>query len=123
MDIEKVAYRVLGLAIEVHKNLGPGLLESTYESCLVWELTQAGISFQRQKSLPIYYNGLVIQTGYRVDLLIEKNIILELKSIEKLLPIHEAQLLTYLKLSQKRLGFLLNFNVRVMKQGIKRFVL
>ena len=72
MDIEKVAYRVLGLAIEVHKNLGPGLLESTYESCLVWELTQAGISFQRQKSLPIYYNGLVIQTGYRVDLLIEK---------------------------------------------------
>ncbi len=123
MDIEKVAFHVIGAAIEVHRTLGPGLLESTYESCLCWELKYLGIDVLRQVDLPVSYKEYEVNAGYRIDMLVENSILLELKSVERLLPIHEAQILTYMKLSGKQLGFLLNFNVGLMRQGIRRFVL
>lgn len=103
--------------------MGPGLLESTYEQCLAWELTQAGIAFQLQHALPMDYKGLRSDCGYRVDLLIEESIIVELKSVEKLLGIHEAQILTYMKLAKIRQGFLINFNVKLLKDGLRSLVL
>lgn len=115
--------KVIGCAIEVHKELGPGLLESTYEECLVYELTQIRIDFKRQLELPVTYKDNDIQCGYRIDLLIENELIVELKSVSELLPIHEAQLLTYLKLSKITLGLLINFNTRKIKDGIRRLVL
>ena len=122
MDIEKLAYSVIGSSIEVHRHLGPGLLESTYETCLCWELQGKGIEIQRQVKLPISYKKRRLSDAYRLDILIESSIILELKTVDKILPIYEAQLLTYLKLSKLALGFILNFNVPVMKNGIKRFI-
>ena len=113
---------VIGAAIEVHKALGPGLLESAYEECLCKELELQGIAFKQQVELPIRYKGLELSAGYRMDIVVDNLLILELKSVEKLLPIHEAQLLTYLRLSDTWLGLLLNFNVPVLKQGIKRLV-
>ncbi|MEA2007486.1 MAG: GxxExxY protein [Chloroflexota bacterium] len=113
---------IIGAAIEVHKALGPGLLESTYEACLCKELELRGIAFKRQVELPIRYKGLELSAGYRMDIVVDNLLILELKSVEKLIPVHEAQLLTYLRLSNIWLGLLLNFNVPVLKNGIKRLV-
>lgn len=120
MEYEKLTERVLGAATEVHRELGPGLLESTYEKCLVHELRLHGIDAERQVSQPIEYKGLFLDEGYRIDILVEKRLILELKVVESVAPLHLAQLLTYLKLSKLPLGYLLNFNVPMMKDGIKR---
>ena len=109
--------------MKVHSELGPGLLESTYEVCLEYELLNFGYKVERQKELPVYYNNIKMDAGYRIDLLIENSVIIELKSVETILPIHKAQILTYLKLSEKHLGLLINFNVTKLKEGINRFVL
>jgi len=122
MDINKLSSKIIGAAIEVHKALGPGLLESAYEQCLCHELNLRGLSYERQKLLPVNYKGKNLDCGYRLDIVVEDEIILELKSCEKIEPIHKAQLLTYLKLSGLNLGLLLNFNVTVMKHGIVRIV-
>ena len=114
--------KIIGAAIEVHKHLGPGLLESAYEQALCCELSLRNIDFERQKHLPADYKGINLDCGYRIDLLVDDLVIVELKAVVKLDPLFEAQLLTYLKLSQLWLGMLLNFNVPVMKQGIKRIV-
>ena len=114
---------IIGAAIEVHKDLGPGLLESVYEVCLCSELAERGIAFQRQVSLPVAYKGRKLDAGLRIDLLVEDRVVVELKSVEALLPLHEAQLLTYLKLTGKKVGLILNFNVSRMTDGILRRVL
>lgn len=114
---------VIGAAIEVHRVLGPGLLESAYEECMCRELSVRGIAFQRQVPLPIAYKGVNLNCGYRLDLLVDDKVVLELKSVEDILPIHEAQLMTYLRLSGMRVGLLINFNVAVLKNGIVRRVL
>jgi GxxExxY protein len=113
---------IIGCAIEVHRALGPGLLESAYEECLCFELSQKGLLFKRQIPISVIYKGINLDCGYRIDLLVNNLVIVELKTVEKLLPIHEAQLLTYLKLDKKSLGLLINFNVPVLRQGIKRLV-
>ena len=113
---------ILGCAIKVHSALGPGLLESTYEVCLVHELSKAGLTVARQVALPVIYDNMELDAGYRIDLLVGDIVILELKVVEKLLPIHTAQLLSYLKLSKRKLGYLLNFNSVHMRDGIKRVV-
>ena len=115
--------RIIGALIEVHRTLGPGLLESAYEECLCHELHLRGLSFQRQVDLPVPYKGLRLDCGYKMDVVVENEIVLELKSIEKILPVHEAQLLTYLKLSGKPVGLLINFNVPLLTRGIIRKVL
>jgi GxxExxY protein len=122
MDINELSSNIIGAAIEVHKNLGPGLLESAYEECLCVELKLRGLSFERQKGLPIEYKGKKLDCGYRLDIVVEGKIIVELKSCEKIESIHTAQLLTYLKLAKLNLGLLLNFNVPVMREGIVRLV-
>jgi len=123
MDFELLSNKVLGLAIEVHKNLGPGLLESTYKQCLAYELSQANVKFEIEVNLPVKYKSINISCTYRIDLLVEDELILELKNVEKLLPVHEAQILTYMKLGQIHIGLLINFNEKYLKNGIKRFVL
>jgi GxxExxY protein len=123
LEFDALSNRVIGCAIEVHKNLGPGLLESTYEQCLAHELIAADIPFKLQCPLPVQYKNTKLDCGYRVDLLVDNKIILELKSIDRILPIHEAQLLTYMKLANISIGLLMNFNVKYMKDGIKRMVL
>ncbi len=115
--------RVIGAAIEVHRHLGPGLLESAYEECLFWELGQAGLKTQRQVPVPVVYKEVKLDIGYRLDLVVQDELIVELKTVEKLLPIHEAQLLTYLKLSVMKTGLLLNFYSAILRDGIKRMVL
>ena len=122
MDINKLSSRIIGAAIEVHKALEPGLLESTYEECICHELSIGGLSLERQKPLAVRYKGINLDCGYRLDVVVEDAIILELKSCEKIDPIHKAQLLTYLKLSGFKLGLLLNFNVTLMREGIVRIV-
>jgi GxxExxY protein len=122
MDINELSSKIIGAAIEVHKKLGPGLLESVYKECICYELSLRGISFERQKPLPVVYKGKKLDCGYRLDIVVENAIILELKSCEKIEPIHRAQLLTYLKLSDLNLGLLLNFNTPVMRDGIVRIV-
>ncbi len=114
---------VIGLAIEVHRALGPGLLESAYQECLCYELKAKGIAFGRQVALPVVYKSVKLDCGYRMDLVVDDRLVVELKTVEKILPIHEAQLLTYLRLSGIRTGLLLNFNTAVLKNGIKRMVL
>jgi GxxExxY protein len=113
---------IIGAAIEVHRHLGPGLLESAYEACLAVELESRGLHVERQMELPVRYKGRRIDAGYRIDLIVNRQVILELKSVRAIEPIHEAQLLTYLRLAEKRYGLLLNFNVPVMKQGIRRLL-
>jgi GxxExxY protein len=113
---------IIGSMIEVHRHLGPGLLDSTYEECLCREFALRGLEFERQKPLPVNYKGVNLDCGYRLDIVVNNLVVLELKAVEKLLPIHEAQLLTYLKLSRLRLGMLANFNVILAKDGIKRIV-
>ena len=114
---------VIGLAIEVHRALGPGLLESAYQECLCYELKTNGIAFARQVALPVVYKAVKLDCGYRMDLVVDDRLVVELKTVEKILPVHEAQLLTYLRLSGIRTGLLLNFNTSVLKDGIKRMVL
>jgi GxxExxY protein len=114
--------RIIGAAIEVHRVLGPGLLESAYEGCLAHELSIANLSFERQVPLPVIYKSFQLDCGYRVDFLVEQMVVLELKAVEELQRIHEAQLLTYLKLGGWAIGLLINFNVPVLKKGIKRMV-
>lgn len=123
MEFDTLSNRVIGCAIEVHRHLGPGLLESTYEQCLAHELKGHEIGFQLQKPLPVLYKGIRLDCGYRVDLLIEDQLIVELKGVESLLPIHEAQVLTYMKLADISIRLLINFNVKRLKDGIRRFVL
>ena len=120
MDTDLLTKKVIGCAIEVHKELGPGLLESSYEACLAYELNKVKLSAQRQIDLPIKYKDTLIETGYRLDLIIEKRLIVELKSVEKLLPIHSAQLLTYMKLTNITTGLLINFNSQKLINGVKR---
>jgi GxxExxY protein len=122
MELNEVSGQVIGAAIEVHRELGPGLLESAYEACLVHELRQRGIQVEQQVPQPVFYKGLQLECGYRLDLLVENRVIVELKAVEALAPIHEAQLLTYLKLRKLRLGLLINFNVPILKNGIKRLL-
>ncbi len=121
-DINKLTGEIIGAAIEVHKILGPGLLESAYEECLCHEFKLRSFPFERQKELPIEYKGVKLDCGYRLDVVVWDKIILELKSCNELQPIHEAQLLTYLKLTNIKVGLLINFNVSVLKEGIKRLV-
>lgn len=118
----QVTEKIIGCAIEIHKTLGPGLLESAYEECLCFELSQCNLSFRRQLPLPLKYKDIKLDCGYMMDLVVEDLVVVELKTVEKLLPIHEAQLLTYLKLYQRSVGLLINFNVPVLKTGIKRIV-
>jgi len=111
---------IIGAAIEVHRHLGPGLLESVYEECLCYEFGQRGLRFQRQLAAPVLYKGVKLDCGYRIDLLVEDAVVVEIKSMEALLPVHCAQLLTYLKICHKRIGLLINFNVPVLLHGLKR---
>ena len=122
-DLERLATVVVDAAIKVHSVLGPGLLESVYEACLAYELTNRGLKVASQVWLPIIYEGMKLDAGLRIDLLIEDQIVIELKSVETILPVHHAQLITYLKLSGHRLGFLMNFNARLLKDGLHRRVL
>jgi GxxExxY protein len=123
MEFDDLSKQVIGCALEVHRHLGPGLLESAYEQCLAHELSCAKLSFQLQAPLPIEYKDIHLDCGYRFDVFVASKLIVELKSVERLLPIYEAQLLTYMKLAQVPTGLLINFNVRLLKDGIKRFVL
>ena len=123
MKFDDLSNKVIGCALNVHKELGPGLLESTYEHCLCYELSKAGIQFERQKELPVRYQDVEIDCGYRIDLLIEGALIIELKSVDKLERIHEAQLLTYMKLSNIEIGLLINFNSVLLRDGIRRRIL
>ena len=123
MEFDELSNQVIGCAIEVHRTLGPGLLESTYEQCLAHELHQNKVAFKLQHPLPVHYKCMKLDCGYRVDLLVQDALIVELKSIDALQGIHEAQLLTYMRLAQIRTGLLINFNVRKLKDGIKRMVL
>lgn len=122
MELNKISETIIGCAIKVHRALGLGLLESTYEVCLVHELRKTGLKVQAQVALPVIYDGIKLDSGYRIDLLVEDSVIVELKAIDSLLPIHEAQLLSYLKLSNKKLGLLINFNVKILKNGVKRLM-
>ncbi|OQK15816.1 GxxExxY protein [Methyloprofundus sedimenti] len=122
-EFSDLSNKVIGCAIEVHKTLGPGLLESTYQQCLAHELSINHIKFKIEYPLPVNYKGIQLDCGYRLDLLVEDKIILELKSVEQLKGIHEAQLLTYMKLMNIKQGFLINFNVKLLKQGLKSFIL
>jgi len=122
MDIEKIFKIVLDCSFKVHTELGPGLLESAYEKCLYYELQQSGLYVEKQKPLPLVYKEVNLEAGYRIDLLVENKIIVEIKSVESLADLHMAQIITYLKLSGCKLGLLVNFNVRHLKDGIKRVI-
>ena len=115
--------RVIGLAIEVHRHLGPGLLESSYEQCLCFELKSSGIDHRRQVPLPVVYKDVRLDCGYRMDIVVEHTLVVEIKAIERVTPVHEAQMLTYLRLSGLQVGLLLNFNSVTLRQGLRRFVL
>ena len=122
MDIEEVARTIIDAAVKVHKSLGPGLLESAYQKCLAYELNKRSLRVDCEVTLPVHYDGIEIDAGYRVDMIVENCIMIENKTVDQLAPIHEAQLLTYLKLGGYRLGFLLNWNSTLIKYGIKRIV-
>ena len=121
MEINQITEKIIGCAIEVHKCLGPGLLESVYEECLAFELKSIGLAIERQKAVPIVYKDIKLECGYRIDLLIENVVVIELKSVEVFNPVHEAQILTYMKLAKKSIGLLINFNTLLLKSGIKRY--
>jgi GxxExxY protein len=120
MDLNLITESIIGAAIQVHRALGPGLLESTYEVCLMHELAQKGLKVDKQVPIPIIYKDVRLDAGYRIDLLVEDQVIVELKSVDTIHPIHEAQLISYLKLSGKKLGLIINFNVKLLKNGIRR---
>jgi GxxExxY protein len=119
----ELAQEIIGSAIEVHKELGPGLMESTYQTCLAHEFSLKGIGYEKEFPLPVEYKGTTLDCGYRIDFLVKNQIVLELKSIEKLLGVHEAQILTYMKLARVKQGFLINFNVKLLKNGLRSFML
>lgn len=121
MEINKITELIIGGAIEVHRLLGPGLLESSYEACLTYELKNLGLYIQRQIPVPIMYKDIKLECGYRMDLLVEGNIIVELKTVDVLHPVHTAQILTYLKFAKKPLGLLINFNETLLKKGLRRY--
>lgn len=123
MELNQITDQIIGASIDVHRSLGPGLLESAYEACLTYELTQRGLIVEQQKSLPIVYKEVSLDIGYRLDLLVERSVIVELKAVDSLTPLHKAQLLSYLKLSGLKLGLLIHFNVRVLKNGIQRVIM
>src|SRR3990172_5366167 len=123
MEINQLTRLIIGAAIEVHKQLGPGLLESAYEECLAYELIKSGLPIERQKPIPVVYKEIKLDYGYRVDILVNEIVVLELKSVDALAPVHEAQLLTYMKFAQKNIGLLVNFNVTVLKNGLRRYLL
>jgi GxxExxY protein len=118
----EITDKIIGCAIEVHKQLGPGLLESAYEECLSYELEQAGLNITRQKPVPVVYKEIKLECGYRIDILVENCVVIELKSVEALNQVHEAQILTYLKFAKKEVGLLINFNVTLLKNGLKKYV-
>lgn len=122
MDENGLSYKVIGTALELHKDIGPGLLESTYENALAYDLRVAGLEVKQQVPMPFIYKEIKMDVGYRIDILVESKIIIEVKSIECLAPVHYAQLLTYLKLSNLKLGLLINFNCKLLKEGIHRIV-
>lgn len=121
-DLNKLTEKIIGCAIRVHRELGPGLLESAYEACLAFELGESGLLVARQKSLPVTYRGINLDCGYRLDLVVQEKVILELKTVDKLLPIHNAQLISYLKLSGLKVGLLINFHSKLLVDGIQRIV-
>ena len=121
MLINQITQKIIGCAIEVHKILGPGLLESVYEECLAFELSSQRLLVERQVPMPVVYKNIELECGYRIDILVEDSVIIELKSIEELMPVHEAQILTYMKLTNKEVGLLINFNVSLLKEGIVRY--
>lgn len=123
MTVDKISNIIIGKAIEVHRILGPGLLESAYQECLYFELIKEGLKVEKEKSLPIIYKEIKLDHGYRIDLLVENKVVIELKTVERLTDVHTAQILTYMKLGNYKLGLLLNFHVKLLKEGIKRFVL
>jgi len=123
MDIEEMFKKILDCSFQVHTALGPGLFESTYEECLFYELTQLGLKVEKQKALPLVYKEVKLEAGFRIDLIVEDSIIIEIKAVESLSDIHLAQILTYLKLSKCKLGLLVNFNVKHLKNGIQRVIL
>ncbi|MGH9602244.1 MAG: GxxExxY protein [Terriglobales bacterium] len=120
--LNQLTREIIGAAIQVHRALGPGLLESAYEACLVYELSQRGLRVEQQKPLPVVYRAVQLECGYRLDLLVESSVIVEIKSVEELAPIHGVQLLSYLRLSGLKVGLLINFNERVLKNGVRRIV-
>jgi len=122
MEINEITGEIIGCCIEIHKELGPGLLESAYEECLAYELSNAGLYFERQKALPVRYKEIQIEYGYRMDFVVENQVVVELKSVEVINNVHTAQILTYMKFSEMNAGLLINFNVSVLKNGIKRFI-
>jgi len=123
MELDKLTHDIIGCAIEVHKELGPGLLESVYQKCLMLEFGSKNLNFETEKFIKINYKGNNVDCDLRLDLLVEDSVIIELKSVKELLPIHEAQLLTYMKLMNNKIGLLINFNVLMLKDGIKRLIL
>ena len=123
MAINQITEKIIGGAIEIHKVLGPGLLESAYEECLAFELQNAGLTIERQKPVPVVYKGIKLDCGYRIDILVEDTVLIELKAVDAFNPVHEAQILTYMKFSKKSIGLLINFNVALLKNGLKRYKL
>ena len=121
-ELNSLTEKIIGAAVRVHRELGPGLLESTYGACLTYELAETGLHVERQVMLPVRYRGVELDCGYRIDLWVEKKVVLELKAVDRLEPIHQAQLLSYLKLSGCKVGLLINFNVKVLKHGIRRMI-
>ncbi len=121
MELNTISQKIIGCAINVHKSLGPGLLESAYEECLSYELTKNGLSIKRQQPTPVIYEDIKLDCGYRIDILVENKVVIELKVVDPINPVHEAQILTYMKFSKKPLGLLINFNVTLLKNGIKRY--
>ncbi|MDR6563963.1 MULTISPECIES: GxxExxY protein [unclassified Arcicella] len=122
MENNEITGKIIGCCIEIHRHLGPGLLESAYEECLAFELNEAGLLFERQKVVPVNYKEIYLEYGYRMDFLVERRIVVELKSVDVLHPIHDAQILTYMKFADKKVGLLINFNVPILKNGIRRFI-
>jgi GxxExxY protein len=121
-ELNEITRKIIGAAIEVHRALGPGLLESSYQACLAYELAQRDLKFRQQVELPLIYKEVHLDCGYRLDLVVEDAVVVELKAIDGLLPVHEAQLISYLKLGDYRLGLLINFNVKILKKSVRRFV-
>ncbi|BBE17948.1 NADH:ubiquinone oxidoreductase subunit 5 [Aquipluma nitroreducens] len=121
MEFNEITEKIIGCAIEVHKQLGPGLLESAYEECLAYELNNLGLKIERQKAVPVVYKNIKLDCGYRLDILVEDLVIIELKAVDILNPVHEAQILTYMKFARKNIGLLINFNVTLLKNGLKRY--
>jgi GxxExxY protein len=121
MEINQITEKIIGCAINVHRCLGPGLLESAYEECMVFELKNAGFKTERQKPVPVIYKDIKLDCGYRIDILVENTVIIELKTADAFNPVHEAQIMTYLKFADKNIGLLINFNVTLLKNGVKRY--